>query len=207
MFRSLQCTMINLFEARSVRWNDGVHASFKKTFWEGVQESSQLKGLRKFLGVSEQKNFIFKPKSKKLEAVSFTACLNCASFLAKMLIISIKQMNTIPSLSSVIKKIASKIYKRVMWSHSYSSANALNLFFRFHPKFPRARVKQTRWKSATFAYYNRVKPKLKSLSQKAAPAKGLGFNVLKHFILTFCWHSIGAPVAFAVSVSWLVVGT
>ena len=103
MFRSLQCTMVNLFEARIVRWNDGVHASFKKPFWEGVQESSQVKWLRKFLRVSEQKNFIFKPNSKKLEAVSFTACLNCGSFLAKMLIISIKQMNTIPSLSSVIK--------------------------------------------------------------------------------------------------------
>ena len=40
--------------------------------------------------------FLFKPHSKKLEAASFTG-----RFLAKMLIVSIKQMNTIPSLSSV----------------------------------------------------------------------------------------------------------
>ena len=75
--------MINLFEARSVRWNDGVHAPFKKTFWEGVQESSQLKWLRKFLGVSEQKNFIFKPNSKKLEAVSFTAFFKLREFFGQ----------------------------------------------------------------------------------------------------------------------------
>ena len=61
--------------------------------------------LKKTFGVSEQKNFIFKPHGKKLEAVSFAACLSCTSFLAKMLIISTKQMNTIPSLSSGIKKL------------------------------------------------------------------------------------------------------
>ena len=52
--------------------------------------------------------FLFKPHSKKLEAASFTGRL---PFLAKMLIVSIKQMNTIPSLSSVSvkkKKTASK---------------------------------------------------------------------------------------------------
>ena len=26
-------------------------------------------------------------------------------------------------------------------------------FFKLHPKFPRARAKQTRWKFAAFAYY------------------------------------------------------
>ena len=37
-------------------------------------------------------------------------------------------------------------------------------FFKLHPKFPRARAKQTRWKFAVFAYYHREKPNLKSLS-------------------------------------------
>ena len=37
-------------------------------------------------------------------------------------------------------------------------------FFKLHPKFPRARAKQTRLKFAAFAYYHREKPNLKSLS-------------------------------------------
>ena len=41
------------------------------------------------------------------------------------------------------KKIASKIDKHVIEF----------AFFELHPKFPRARAKQTRWKFAAFAYY------------------------------------------------------
>ena len=41
------------------------------------------------------------------------------------------------------KKIASKIDKHVIEF----------AFFKLHPKFPRARAKQTRWKFAAFAYY------------------------------------------------------
>ena len=37
-------------------------------------------------------------------------------------------------------------------------------FFKLHPKFPRARAKQTRWKFAAFAIYHEEKPNLKSLS-------------------------------------------
>ena len=48
------------------------------------------------------------------------------------------------------KKIASKIDKYGMLS-----------YFQLHPKFPRARAKQTRWKLAAFAYYHREKPNLK----------------------------------------------
>ena len=36
-------------------------------------------------------------------------------------------------------------------------------YFWLYPKFPRARAKQTRWKFAVFAYYNREKPNLKSV--------------------------------------------
>ena len=43
-----------------------------------------------------------KPYSKKLDAASFTACSSCASFLAKMLIISKKQINTIPLLKKYL---------------------------------------------------------------------------------------------------------
>ena len=59
MFHGLQCTMVNPFVAEKfslvhVHWNNGDHLC------EGVQDSFQLKWLRKFLSMSELKNFIFK---------------------------------------------------------------------------------------------------------------------------------------------------
>ena len=57
-----------------------------------------------------------KPHSKKLEAASFTGCLSCAGFLAKMLIISIKQINAIPFYLQ-FKKKASKMNKCVIASY------------------------------------------------------------------------------------------
>ena len=63
------------------------------------------------------------------------------------------------------KKIASKIDKHVMLSYLLLFNKRLEFdFFQLHPKFPRARAKQTRWKFAAFAYYHREKPNLKSLS-------------------------------------------
>ena len=68
-------------------------------------------------------------------------------------------------------------------------------FFKLHPKFPRARARQTRWKFAAFAYYHREKPNLQSLSYIKKPR--IGFSVLKYIVLTFCWRSIEASAAFA----------
>ena len=52
------------------------------------------------------------------------------------------------------KKIASKIDKHVMLSYLLLFSKRLEFaFFKLHPKFPRARAKQTRWKFAAFAYY------------------------------------------------------
>ena len=52
------------------------------------------------------------------------------------------------------KKIASKIDKHVMLSYLLLFNKRLEFaFFKLHPKFPRARAKQTRWKFAAFAYY------------------------------------------------------
>ena len=44
-----------------------------------------------------------------------------------------------------------------------------DFFLKLHPKFPRARAKQTLLKFAAFAYYHREKPNLKSLSQIKKP--------------------------------------
>ena len=54
-----------------------------------------------------------------------------------------------------------------------------------------------------YAYYHREKSNLKSLSK----LRSLGFSVLKYIVLTFCWHSIEASVAFAFCASRLVAGT
>ena len=63
------------------------------------------------------------------------------------------------------KKNASKVDKHVMLSYLLLFNKRLEFdFFQLHPKFPRARAKQTRWKFAAFAYYHREKPNLKSLS-------------------------------------------
>ena len=52
------------------------------------------------------------------------------------------------------KKIASKIDKHVMLSYLLLFNKRLEFaFLKLHPKFPRARAKQTRWKFAAFAYY------------------------------------------------------
>ena len=58
------------------------------------------------------------------------------------------------------EKIASKIDKHVMLSCLLLFNKRLEFYFFFlpHPKFPRARDKQTRWKFAAFAYYYREKP-------------------------------------------------
>ena len=64
-----------------------------------------------------------------------------------------------------IKKNASKVDKNVMLGYLLLFNKRLEFdFFNLHPKFPRARAKPTRWKFATFAYYHREKPNLKSLS-------------------------------------------
>ena len=60
-------------------------------------------------------------------------------FSAKMLIISIKQIITIP-------------FYLVIY---HCLTNDLNLILKLQPKFPRARVKQSRCKFAIFAYYHK----------------------------------------------------
>ena len=69
-------------------------------------------------------------------------------------------------------------------------------YFQLHPKFPRARAKQTRWKFAAFAYYHREKPNLKSLPSIKKPSIQC-FEIVVLTMLTFCWHSEEALAAFA----------
>ena len=113
-----------------------------------------------------------KSNSKKLEAssfnnikwIGFTAWLSCVFAWARMLVISIKQINAILFLLS-FKKIASKIDKHVMLKNLLWFNKRFKFdFFKLYPKFPRARAKQTRWKFAASTYYHREKPNLKSLS-------------------------------------------
>ena len=75
--------------------------SFKKRFEKAFKRVFNSNGCESSLSESGLKNFIFKPYGKKLEAASFNPCSSWASFLSKLLIISIKQMNAIPLLSSV----------------------------------------------------------------------------------------------------------
>ena len=68
------------------------------------------------------------------------------------------------------KKVAPKIDKHVMLSYLLLFNRRLEFdFFKLHPKFPPARAQQTRWKFAAFAYQQREKPKLKSLSKIKKP--------------------------------------
>ena len=143
------------------------------------------------LSMSELTNFIFKISWLKIRVLpAWLSCFFCMGQNAGYF----NKANQRYFFKFSFEIIASKIDKHVMWVIYCCSTNALNLiYFKLYPKFPRARAKQTRWKLAAFAYYHREN----LTSNHCLKLKGLGFSVLKYTVLTFCWHSIEALVAFA----------
>ena len=120
MFHSLQCTMVNPFVAGSLvllTFIDIMETISEKAFKRAFKSN----GCYIFSPWASWKISFLTSHSKKLEASSFnhrsfTAWWSCIFAWARMLVISIKQIDAIPFLFS-FKKVASKIDKHVMLSY------------------------------------------------------------------------------------------